>query len=265
MMSWLDWIIVTLLAVSLLRGFQYGLIRALLGTLKYLISFTLILFFGPLVGEFLTRPWNLTQNIALSLQDMVNLPGNLFTKSVQISEVSQKIGEGIFPIDDFSSSLNYIISHLELPQTLRDILNSLFAKESISQYLLQASPNFSHYPIDNMEELVFYTLASFIAKLIAISIGAVVITIVVFCMTRFLISIFERVASEHPSLNWSNRCMGALYNVGMGFLVLIIFLELITPLLCYMMIDPNQSLMFSVILDTSFHIRPWLERALLNM
>lgn len=264
-MSWLDWIIVILLAASIFRGFQNGLVRSLFGTLKYLISFVLILFFGPQVGDFLTRPWNLTQSIALSIRDMINLPGNFYTEPIQISEVSQKISEGVFPIEEFSSSLSYIISHLELPQTLRDILNTLFAKYSISEYLLQAGPDFSNYPIGNMEELVFYTLASFIAKLIAISIGAAVILIVVFCMTRFMISIFERVSAESPGLKWSNRCMGALYSGGIIFLVLIIFVELMTPLLCYMMIDPNQSLMFSVILDTSFHIRPWLERALMNM
>lgn len=264
-MSWLDWIIVILLATSILRGFHHGLIRALLGTLKYLISFVLILFFGPQMGDFLTKPWNLTQNIALSIQDMVNLPGNFYTEPIQISELSQKISEGVFPIEEFTSSLSYIISHLELPKTLQDILHSLFAKYSISEYLLQASPNFSNYPIGNMEELVFYTLASFIAKLIAISIGAAVILIIIFCMTRFMISFFEKVSAESSGLKWSNRCIGALYSGGIVFLVLIIFLELMTPLLCYMMIDPSKSLMFSVIMDTSFYIRPWIERALMNM
>ncbi len=264
-MNWLDWVLLAIIALSVLSGIRYGLIRALLGTLKYLISFVLVIFCGPQLGEFLTGPWNLTQNIALSISDMMNLPGDFYTQSIQISELSQRINVGDFPTEEFSTSLQYIISNMELPQILRDIVNSLFNKDSIIQYLLQASPDFSHYPIDNMEGLVFYTLASFIAKLIAISIGAMVIIIAVFFITHFVISIFHKIAEDDPGLNLLNRCMGGLFNLGVCFLVLVLIMEVITPLLCYFMIDPTQSIILSIIMDSSFHIRPWLEYAIMNM
>ncbi|AZR72438.1 hypothetical protein BBF96_02935 [Anoxybacter fermentans] len=264
-MNWLDWVILLAIVLSIIRGFRRGLIRTLFGAFKYFISFVLILFYAPGLGEFLTRPWNLTQNIALSIKDMVNLPGHLYNDSLQILNLNQRLSQGDFPIEEFSSSLSYIISNLEIPQALPEILNSLFNKESIIEYLLKVGPDFSSYPIENMEELVFYTLASFIAKLIAISIGSLVIIIVVFFLTHFIISLFHKISAESAKLNLANRFMGALFNGGICFLVLVLILEVITPLLCYFMIDPNQSMTFSMILNTSFHIRPWLEHALLNM
>lgn len=264
-MSWLDWILIVIISFSLFSGYRNGLIRTLLGTLKYFISFALIILYGPLLGEFLTRPWNLTRVIAMSISDMMKLPGDFYTNSIKIIELNQHLSEGNFPIEEFSHSLKYIISHVELPSILRDILNSLFNRDNIIEYLLKVSPDFSGYGIENMEELVFYTLASFIAKLIAISVGAIVIIIGVFLLTHFLISMFHKITEAHASMNLTNRFCGALFNGGICILVLILVLEVITPLLCYLMIDPTQSIMFSAILNTSFHIRPWLEHALLNM
>ena len=264
-MNWLDWVIILLVAFSIIRGFYYGLFRTLIGTIRYLISFILILFYSPKLGEYLTRPWNLTQTIALSIRDMVNLPGDLYNNSIQISNLTQSLNQGDFPVEKFSSSLSYIISHLEIPETLQNILNSLFNKESIIKYLLKVVPDFSKFQIHNMEDLVFYTLGSFIAKLIAISIGAIVIIIGVFIIAQFLISIFNKLTERSESLKFVNRFMGAIFNASICFLVIVLLVQVITPLLCYFMIDPKQSIMFSIILDTSFDIRPWLEHALLNM
>ncbi len=264
-MSWLDWVIIILILLSLIRGFYTGFVRSLLGTLKYLVSFIVILFFGPQLGSFLTKPWNLTQTIALSIKDMVNMPGNLYEQAIHLTGLTQELNQGNFPVEEFSSSLKYIISNLELPQTLRDILTSLFQKENIIEYLLKAVPDFSAFPIKNMEELVFYTLGSFIAKLIAISIGALIIIISIFLISHFIIAIFEKIAKEDPVLNLTNRFIGAVFSGGISVLVLILVLELLTPLLCYFMIEPSQSMIFSIVLNTSFHIRPWLEHALLNM
>lgn len=263
--SWLDWALICILSLSIISGFRFGLIRALLGTLKYLISFVLILLYAPRLGEFLISPWNLTQNIALSINDMVNIPGSLYTTSVDIAQLSQLIRLEQIPLEQFSSSLKYMIAHLELPQVLRDILNSFFNQESIKEYLLQASADFSRFPINNLEDLAFYTLGSFIAKLIAISIGALVIIIFAIFFTQFIISIFYKMTAENNGVNMLNRVMGGLFNFGICFWVLIFMVEVITPLLCYLMIDPAQSFMLSVVMNTSFHIRPWLEHAILHM
>lgn len=264
-MSWLDWALIGILSLSIISGFRFGLVRALLGTLKYFISFVLILLYAPRLGEFLVSPWNLTQNIALSINDMVNLPGNLYTQSIDISKLSQLISLDEIPLDQFVSSLKYIISQLELPQILRDILTSLFNQESIREYLLQVSPEFSNFPIDNLEGLACYTLGSFIAKLIAISIGSLVIIIVSVFLTQFFISLFHKMTAAKKEVNLTYRLLGSLFNFGICFFVLVLVVEVITPLLCYLMIDPTQSLMLSVIMNTSFHIRPWLEHAVLHM
>lgn len=264
-MIWLDWVILTIIFINMLHGFYLGTFRTCISAVKYPIAFVLILMFGPQAGEFLLRPWNLTQNIALSLKDMVMLPDQFYQHTIQISRLGEELGRGDSLAAKLYASIQEILLHIEIPQTLRDLITSIFQPGRIAEYLTHSGADFQKYSIENLGELAFYTLGSFIAKLFAISLGAIVIIVVIILISHFVLAMFNQVGDSEVRIGLPSRFVGAAFKGGVCFFVLVLLLEFSTPLLCYFMIDPNHSVVFSAVANSAHHIRPWVERVLLTM
>lgn len=263
-MIWLDWVIIGIIVVNVIVGYFQGFGRALVGMIKYPVSVILILFCGPQVGMMLTKPWNLTQTIALSLKDMFTLPVSL-NQPMEVTGLSAQLGHGSFPVKSFLTGMDSMVSGLEFPPFFRDLIGSMFGQEQLIGYITKSSPQLAEYPIHNVADLAFYTLASMIAKFIAVAVGAIVIFALVSCISYVLITLLNKVSRDAASFSMGNRVLGAVLKGGICVAAVMLIIEFTTPLLCYFTFDPNQSWVFSTVLNSSFHIRPWLEHAVLNM
>lgn len=263
-MIWLDWVLIGLVILNIVHGYFQGFGRTLIGMIKYPVSIVLILLCSPQVGTLLTKPWNLTQTIALSLKDMFTLPVSL-NQPLQVSGLSAQLGHGAFPTKSFLTGMNSMVSGLEFPPFFHDLVQPLFGQEQLMDYIAKSSPHLVQYPIHNVADLAFYTLASMIAKFIAIAVGAIVIFILVSCISYVLTSFFTKASHEVGSFNLTNRLLGAAVKGGLCVITVMLFIEFTTPLLCYFTFDPTSSWVFSTVLNSSFPIRPWLEHAVLNM
>jgi hypothetical protein len=195
---------------------------------------------------------------------MFTLPVSL-NQPMQVSGLSAQLGHGAFPTKSFLTGMDSMVSGLEFPPFFRDLISSLFGQEQLVDYITKSSPQLAQYPIQNVADLAFYTLASMIAKFIAIAVGAIVIFVLVACISYVLITLFNKVSHDATTLNVTNRVLGAVLKGGICIVAVMLLIEFTTPLLCYFTFDPTQSWVFSTVLNSPFHIRPWLEHAVLNM
>lgn len=264
-MSWLDWLIIAIIVGSLVRGYFLGLVKTLLGALQYVVSFILIYFTGPQVGAFLTRPLHLTQNIADSLRDMISVPASFFHGSYAVSQLSDQLSSGGFPYQKFFTDLSQVVTNLDIPPALRQMLFSMLQKDRTIGYLMKTAPDLSNYPVHNLGDLAIYSLSSIIANMIAIAVGTLVITVVMACITYFIIAFTNRMTKDSIQLTVINRVLGSVVNGVACFIFVLLVLEIVTPLLFVMSIDPHQSIVVSTVLNSTSYIRPWLERVLMSM
>ena len=264
-MIWLDWVILIIIVVSIVRGYFLGLVKTLLGAIQYVVSFGLIYFTGPQVGAFLTRPLHLTDTIAESLRDIVTLPAGFFHGSYQVSLLSDQLSQGAFPYQKFITDLFQVVNNMDIPPALRHMLVSMLQKNQTVGFLMKTAPDLQQYPIHNLGDLAIYSLSSIIANFIAVAVGTLVITVVVACITYFIIALTNKMSKDLAPMGIVNRWSGAIVNGVACFIFLLLVLQIVTPMLCFFTIDPNNSLLVSTIMNKTSLIWPWLQSVLMKM
>lgn len=183
-MTWLDIVVVGIIAINAIISYQRGLIKTLFSFVSLIISVLLTMYIYPYLSEFLIKSTGVYESIKNSVIGLLHLNG--------VSENVTSTGEQI----------NFI-NQLKLPEQFK--------------HMLVSNNNNEVYDLLNVNNIGEY-IGGLIATLIINIISFLVVFIIVSILVKIAINLLDLV-SKLPVLNQINKMGGLIIGAIIGVII----------------------------------------------
>jgi len=202
-LSWLDYVLLILIALGAYRGFRSGFVRAFLGLVALVVAFPLAGILTPSVSDFLQRQWAVAERMAAFLSEHIALPASL--GSMELTD----------PVS--VTQLIETLSAQHLPEPYLDTLGSVFGD------LTSAAIS---YGAQTVGDFVFCAMALILLNTL--------VFLVLFSIIRGIINLIAAGSTRRMGLGFigfSNRMAGLVFGVATVTAGIAVFLGLVAPFL----------------------------------
>ncbi len=203
-MNTLDIILLIILAGSILYGFGKGFIKTLYSALSLIIAFGITYYLYPVITKFVMTKTTIHENLSLKIADSFNF-GEIFM--------------GLSGKEEQYDAINL----LNIPDVLKMMLKE---NNNIEGFGRVGATTFNEYVSGMLANVVLNILIFIILLIVVIIVLAVVVNIL-------------DLVAKLPFLNMTNKLAGSLLGFGLGCVIVIIFIGIISLMIT---VTNNQEL-----------------------
>lgn len=255
-MQLMDTIVLTLIAISCLRGFSRGLFLSLGLAMKFIAAPFLMMRYGETIIRFLVEEWRLGQAMIMGIREMMfdykETMDHGMTELTSISEQWPMLKE---------EALQYI-AQLEITSFSEQILTSMLGAD-----IFQALTEYSSVEIQNFADLILAYVGYGMAYMAVFSFIFLLLLFFSGLFFQFLfsfISIYQR-PKEFYVPGFFDRFLGAMGSGFFSILLLSLTLVLMQPFFSFFSHEFLDTPVLNYFLGASDYIKPFMEMMLIDL